>query len=127
MVMLQFLSRAPVFLAFPAPPPLLLFALNLPCRLAAAADALLVMVNTDLLLLTGKFIALKGYSVIVPGLTCPTRSGVYKTLHAMPKGRQRGHETAGFHGSWPPRCLSWLLWHQCIRRILLSCSWAHNA
>jgi hypothetical protein len=51
MVMLRFLSRAPVFLAFPPPPPLLLFALNLPCRLAAVADALLDMVNSDLLLL----------------------------------------------------------------------------
>jgi hypothetical protein len=44
-----FLSRAPVFLAFP--PPLLLFALNLPYRLAAAANALSGMVNSDLLLL----------------------------------------------------------------------------
>jgi hypothetical protein len=35
MVMLRFPFRAPVFLAFPPPPPLLLFALNLPCRLAA--------------------------------------------------------------------------------------------
>jgi hypothetical protein len=51
MVMLRFLSRAPVFLAFPPPPPLLLFALNLPCRLAAAADALSSMVNSNLLLL----------------------------------------------------------------------------
>jgi hypothetical protein len=51
MVMLMFLSRAPVFLAFPPPPPLLLFALNLPCRLAAAADALSGMVDSDLLLL----------------------------------------------------------------------------
>jgi hypothetical protein len=40
MVMLRFLSRAPVFFAFPPPPPLLLFALNLLCRLAAVADAL---------------------------------------------------------------------------------------
>jgi hypothetical protein len=40
MVVLRFLSHAPVFLAFTPPPPLLLFALNLPCRLAAAADAL---------------------------------------------------------------------------------------
>jgi hypothetical protein len=37
----------PVFLAFLPPPPLLLFALNLPCRLAAVADALLVMVKSD--------------------------------------------------------------------------------
>jgi hypothetical protein len=49
MVMLQFLSRTQVFLAFPPPPPLLLFALNLPRRLVA--DALSGMVNTDLLLL----------------------------------------------------------------------------
>jgi hypothetical protein len=42
MVMLKNLSRALVFLAFSPPPPLLLFALNLPCRLAAVADALLV-------------------------------------------------------------------------------------
>jgi hypothetical protein len=49
MVMLRFLSHALVFLAFPSP--LLLFALNLPCRMAAVADALLGMVNSDLLLL----------------------------------------------------------------------------
>jgi hypothetical protein len=49
MAMLRFLFRAPVFLAFPPPPPLLLFALNLPCRLAAAANALLGMVNSELL------------------------------------------------------------------------------
>jgi hypothetical protein len=47
--MLRFLSHAPVFLAFP--PPLLLFALNLPCRLAA--DTLSGMLNSDLLLLPG--------------------------------------------------------------------------
>jgi hypothetical protein len=51
MAMLKFLSRALVFLAFPPPPPLLLFALNLPCRLAAVADALLGMINFDLLFL----------------------------------------------------------------------------
>jgi hypothetical protein len=53
MVMLRFLSRALVFLAFPPPPPLLSFALNLPYRLAAAAaaDALSGMVNSDLFLL----------------------------------------------------------------------------
>jgi hypothetical protein len=55
MAMLRFLSSgscAPVFLAFPPPPPLLLilFALNLPCRLAAVVNALLGMVNFDLLL-----------------------------------------------------------------------------
>jgi hypothetical protein len=49
-VLLRFLSCTPVFLAFP-PPSLLLFALNMPCRLAAAADALSSMVNSDLLLL----------------------------------------------------------------------------
>jgi hypothetical protein len=38
-----------VFLAFP--PLLLLFALNVPCRLAAAADALSGKVNSELLLL----------------------------------------------------------------------------
>jgi hypothetical protein len=43
MVMLRFLSCAPVFLAFPLPPPLLLFALNLPCRLAA--DFLLLLME----------------------------------------------------------------------------------
>jgi hypothetical protein len=51
MVMLRCLSHAQEFLAFPPPHPLLLFALNLPCRLAAVADALLGMVNSDLLLL----------------------------------------------------------------------------
>jgi hypothetical protein len=50
-VMLRFLSRARVFLAFPPPPSLLLFALNLHCRLAAAVDALSCMVNSELLLL----------------------------------------------------------------------------
>jgi hypothetical protein len=40
-----------VFLAFPPPPPLLLFSFNLPSRLADAADALSGMVNFDLLLL----------------------------------------------------------------------------
>jgi hypothetical protein len=49
MVMLRFFSRAAVFLAFP--PLLLLFALNLPCRLVAMAHALLGVVNSDLLLL----------------------------------------------------------------------------
>jgi hypothetical protein len=51
MVMLRFLSRTLVLLAFPPPPPLLLFALNLPHRLAAAADVLSGMDNSDLLLL----------------------------------------------------------------------------
>jgi hypothetical protein len=46
--MLAFLSGTPVILAFP--PSLLLFALNLPCRLAAVSDALLGMVNSDLIL-----------------------------------------------------------------------------
>jgi hypothetical protein len=50
-VMLRFLSRTPLFLAFPPPPPLLLFALNLPHRLAGMADALSGMVDTDALLL----------------------------------------------------------------------------
>jgi hypothetical protein len=50
-VMLRFLSRAPVFLAFSPPPPFLLFALNLPCRLAAFANAPSGMDNSDLLLL----------------------------------------------------------------------------
>jgi hypothetical protein len=49
--LLRFLSQAPVFRAFPPPPPLLLFALDLPCRMAAVADALLGMVNSDFLLL----------------------------------------------------------------------------
>jgi hypothetical protein len=49
--MLRFLSHAQVFVAFPLPPTLLLLALNLPCRLAAAADALSGIVSPDLLLL----------------------------------------------------------------------------
>jgi hypothetical protein len=49
MVMPKFLSHAPEFLAFP--PPLLLFALDLPCGLAAVAHALLGMINSILLLL----------------------------------------------------------------------------
>jgi hypothetical protein len=40
MVMLQLFSHAQGFLAFPPPSPLLLLALNLPRRLAAAANAL---------------------------------------------------------------------------------------
>jgi hypothetical protein len=40
MVMLRFLSCTPVVLAVPPRPPLLLLALSLPCRLAAAANAL---------------------------------------------------------------------------------------
>jgi hypothetical protein len=44
LVMLRFFSPAPVFLAFPPPPLLLLFALNLPCKQAHAADALSGMV-----------------------------------------------------------------------------------
>jgi hypothetical protein len=51
MVMVRVLLCAPVFLAFPPSPPLLLFALNQPCRLAVAADALLGMVNSDVFLL----------------------------------------------------------------------------
>jgi hypothetical protein len=47
MVMLRFLSRAPAFLASP---PLLLFALTLPCKLTAAVDALSGS-NSHLLLL----------------------------------------------------------------------------
>jgi hypothetical protein len=50
-MIMRFLFRAPVFLAFPPPPPFLLFAINMPRRLAAVADALLGMVNSDLLLL----------------------------------------------------------------------------
>jgi hypothetical protein len=45
------LCLSPVFLAFPPPPPLLLFALKLPCRLAATAGVLSGMVNSYLLLL----------------------------------------------------------------------------
>jgi hypothetical protein len=45
MVMLSFLSHAPVFFAFP--PPLIVFALNLPCRLAAAAAFLSGTVDSD--------------------------------------------------------------------------------
>jgi hypothetical protein len=54
MVMLRCLSRALVFLAFPPATPLLLFALNLPCRLAAVPNALLGMVISDLLLLLSR-------------------------------------------------------------------------
>jgi hypothetical protein len=49
MVMLRFLSSARVFLAFPSPPVVQLFALNLPCRLAAFADALSSVGNSNLL------------------------------------------------------------------------------
>jgi hypothetical protein len=50
MSMLWFLSSSQCFSPFPPPPPLL-FALNLPRRLAAADDALSGMVNTNLLVL----------------------------------------------------------------------------
>jgi hypothetical protein len=40
MVMLNFSLPRPSISAFPPPPPLLFFALNLLCKLAAAADAL---------------------------------------------------------------------------------------
>jgi hypothetical protein len=43
-----------VSLACPPPPPLLLFALNLPCSPEAAADALSGMLHSDLLLLLRK-------------------------------------------------------------------------
>jgi hypothetical protein len=48
LVMLRFLSCTQAFLALNPPLHILLFALNLPCRLAA--DALSGMLNTDLLL-----------------------------------------------------------------------------
>jgi hypothetical protein len=51
MVMPRLLSRATLFLTFPPPPPLLFFALDRPCMLAAAADALLGVNNSDLLVL----------------------------------------------------------------------------
>jgi hypothetical protein len=51
LVMLKLLSCAQPFLALTPPLPLLLFALNLPRRLAAASAALSGMVNTDVLLL----------------------------------------------------------------------------
>jgi hypothetical protein len=50
MVMLRSLFHGPVFHAFPPPLPFILLALDLPCRLAADADALLGMVNSELLL-----------------------------------------------------------------------------
>jgi hypothetical protein len=50
MVMLHSLSSTPVCLELPPPPPLLLFTLNLPCKLADAADALSGMVSTDFFL-----------------------------------------------------------------------------
>jgi hypothetical protein len=53
LVMLRFLSCGQAFLTLTPPLPLLLFTLDLPCRLAAAADALLGLVNTDLLLVLG--------------------------------------------------------------------------
>jgi hypothetical protein len=51
--MLRFLLYTEAFLALAPPLPLILFAVNLPCTLAAAADALLGMLNTDLHLLMG--------------------------------------------------------------------------
>jgi hypothetical protein len=51
MVMLRILFRAPVFLTFPPSPFLLLCDFNLPRRLAAVADALSGIVNTNLHLL----------------------------------------------------------------------------
>jgi hypothetical protein len=55
--MLRFLSCVQTLLPLTPPPPLLLLALKLPCRLAAAADALSVMFNTGLLLLKTKGIS----------------------------------------------------------------------
>jgi hypothetical protein len=57
MVMLRFLSCALVFLAFPHPSPLLLFALHLPCRLVAVANALSGMLYSDLLLLPPRLLS----------------------------------------------------------------------
>jgi hypothetical protein len=81
MVMLRCLSRALVFLAFPPTPPLLFFALNLPCRLTAAANALLGMVIFYLL------------HTLISALTCrhPMRAGCYT------KSRHHAVDT----GSWP--------------------------
>jgi hypothetical protein len=64
MVILRFLSG--VFHAFPPPPPLLLFALNLPCTLVAAADALSGMVDSDLL-----FLLLRPRPALQDGCHCP--------------------------------------------------------
>jgi hypothetical protein len=53
LVMLRFLLCTKAFLALAPPLPLLLFAVNLPFMLAAAADALSGVLNTDLHLLMG--------------------------------------------------------------------------
>jgi hypothetical protein len=86
MVMLRFLSRTPVFLAFP--PPLLLITLNLPHRLGAAADALLGMVNTDsfFFFMLHMHIYLYSCSMVCRSIcsissSFPTCSQTRKTLH----------------------------------------------
>jgi hypothetical protein len=76
MVTMLFLSCAPVFLAFPPPPSLLLFALDLPRRLAAVANALMGMVNTDLLLL----LLLRDIQILAGKLVCPGRQKVHGTV-----------------------------------------------
>jgi hypothetical protein len=49
MVTLRFPFRTPEFLAFPPPPSPRLLALDLPCRLAATANALSGVVNSGVL------------------------------------------------------------------------------
>jgi hypothetical protein len=102
MVMLRFLSRAPVFLAVPPPPPLLSFALNLPRRLAAVANVLSGMVNTDFLLLQSCLpnpFSRWDPLVLCRTLKSLTRGGVCKMLCTLLKGVRRAHDTVGFYGS----------------------------
>jgi hypothetical protein len=75
-VMVRFFSFAPVFLAFPPPPPLLLFTLDLPRRLAAVANALMGMVNTDLLPL----LLLRDIQILAGKLVCPGGQNVHGTV-----------------------------------------------
>jgi hypothetical protein len=87
MEMLRFLFCAQVFLVFTPPPPLLVFDLNLPCRLVAAADAFSGMVYTDLLLLllAGRptvstlmaFVPIKGSTPTLQASSCALATFLY--------------------------------------------------
>jgi hypothetical protein len=69
MVMQRFLSCAKVLLAFSPLTPLLLFALNLPRRLAATADALSGMVH--------RFASSSSLSSTGPGAALPTNDPLW--------------------------------------------------
>jgi hypothetical protein len=80
-VMMRFQSHTQDFLVFPPSLPLPLFALNLPRRLAAIADAFLGMVNIDWLLLVLAYAFLcfplsftRGYKIKIANGICIIQS-----------------------------------------------------